>query len=121
MNIIIALIIGILFASSIYLMLHQSFFRLILGIIIFGYATIFFLFVIGGVTENSPALLGGKLPSSISELADPLPQALTLTAIVISIGVQLFLIVLLKRVYSATGTDDLDELNVTDDLDKKLK
>ncbi|NBC09779.1 MAG: cation:proton antiporter, partial [Bacteroidetes bacterium] len=47
---------------------------------------------------------------------DPLPQALTLTAIVISIGVQLFVIVLLKKVYEKVGTEDLDELNTTDKI-----
>ena len=84
--------------------------------ILFGYATIFFLFSVGGITKNAPPLLSDN-DASVSELADPLPQALTLTAIVISIGVQLFVIVLLKKVYGNLGIEDLDELNTTDRLD----
>lgn len=117
MNVIIAVLVGLLFSSSIYLMLHKSFFKLILGIIIFGYATIFFLFVVSGVTRNHPPLLFGPHKEDLANMADPLPQALTLTAIVISLGVQLFVIVLLKKVFEVVETDDLDELNVTDEAD----
>lgn len=117
MNFIVALIIGILFASSIYLMLHRNFFKLILGVIVFGYATIYFLFVISGVTENHPALIREDSQENLAAMADPLPQALTLTAIVIGIGVQLFVIVLLKKVHQVLGADDLDTLNVTDKSD----
>jgi multicomponent Na+:H+ antiporter subunit C len=46
--------------------------------------------------------------------ADPLPQALILTAIVISFGVLAFAVVLFHRTYQTTGTDDLDELRTTD-------
>ncbi|NUM69010.1 NADH-quinone oxidoreductase subunit K, partial [candidate division KSB1 bacterium] len=46
--------------------------------------------------------------------ADPLPQALILTAIVIGFGVQAFALVLLKRAYQTVGTDDLDEMKSTD-------
>jgi multicomponent Na+:H+ antiporter subunit C len=48
--------------------------------------------------------------------ADPVPQALILTAIVISFGLTAFAIILLKRVYQVTNTDDLDNLDTTDDL-----
>ncbi len=113
MNLIISLIIGLLFGSSVFLMFQKSFFKLIIGVILFGYATIFFLFSAGGLTKNGPPLTGDA-GIDTDVLADPLPQALTLTAIVISIGVQLFVIVLLKKVYEKTGTEDLDELNTTD-------
>ena len=113
MNLIISLIIGVLFGASLFLMFQKSFFKLIIGVILFGYATIFFLFTVGGTTKNAPPLLSDAEGASTA-LADPLPQALTLTAIVISIGVQLFVIVLLKKVYKEVGTEDLDDLNVTD-------
>jgi len=116
MNLIIALILGILFSASVFLMFQKSFFKLIIGVILFGYATIFFLFSVGGITKNAPPLLS-DIELAAGELADPLPQALTLTAIVISIGVQLFVIVLLKKVYGSVGTEDLDDLNTTDTLD----
>jgi len=94
-------------------MFHKSFFKLIIGVILFGYATTFFLFTVGDTTKNAPPLLS-EAQASVEQSADPLPQALTLTAIVISIGVQLFVIVLLKKVYQEVGTEDLDELNTTD-------
>jgi multicomponent Na+:H+ antiporter subunit C len=116
MNLIISLILGTLFSASVFLMFQKSFFKLIIGVILFGYATIFFVFSVGGITKNAPPILSENA-TSVSGLADPLPQALTLTAIVISIGVQLFVIVLLKKVYAGVGTEDLDELNTTDSLD----
>lgn len=116
MNLIISLILGILFTASILLMFQKSFFKLIVGVILFGYGTIFFLFVVGGLTKNAPPLVGeNKIDPEY--LADPLPQALTLTAIVISIGVQLFVIVLLKKVYQKLHTEDLDHLNTTDRIE----
>jgi multicomponent Na+:H+ antiporter subunit C len=115
MNLIIALIIGILFSASLFLMLQKSFFKLIIGVILFGYATVFFLFTVGGTTKNAPPLIDPET-AAVEELADPLPQALTLTAIVISIGVQLFVIILLKKVYEEVETADLDELNITDNI-----
>lgn len=116
MNFIIALIVGILFSASVFLMFQKSFFKLIIGVILFGYATIFFLFTVGGITKNAPPLIT-ETGMALEKMADPLPQALTLTAIVISIGVQLFVIVLLKKVYQELGTADLDELNSTDRIE----
>ncbi|MDN3671067.1 NADH-quinone oxidoreductase subunit K [Echinicola jeungdonensis] len=118
MNLIVALVIGILFGSSIYLMLNRNFFKLILGVIVFGYASIYFLFVISGVTQNNPPLIREETAENLQKLADPLPQALTLTAIVIGIGVQLFVIVLLKKVYGVLKIEDLDELQSTDEIDQ---
>ena len=57
MNLIIPLIIGVLFSASLFLMFQKSFFKLIIGVILFGYATTFFLFTVGGVTKNAPPLL----------------------------------------------------------------
>jgi multicomponent Na+:H+ antiporter subunit C len=116
MNLIISIILGILFSASVFLMFQKSFFKLIIGVILFSYATVFFVFSVGGITKNAPPLLSTSgVP--VEEIADPLPQALTLTAIVISIGVQLFVVVLLKKVYEKVGTEDLDQLNTTDRIE----
>jgi multicomponent Na+:H+ antiporter subunit C len=122
MNLIISIIIGILFGSSIFLMLHRSFFKLIVGVFLFGYGTIFFLFSVSGITKNAPPIIA-KEGMNLEQLADPLPQALTLTAIVIAIGVQVFVIILLKKVYENVTTskhvktEDLDDLTQTDKID----
>lgn len=97
-------------------MLHRSLFKLILGVTLFGYACILFLFVVSGVTRNAPALL--PVAGGLTRSADPLPQALALTAIVIGIGIQLFVIMMLKKVFDTIKTDDLDELNKTDQIDE---
>lgn len=88
--------------------------KLILGIIVMGHATNLFLFVISRLSRE-PALLDNT-EADILTIADPVPQALILTAIVIGFGIQAFAMVLLKRAYQSKGTDDLDDLTKTDTL-----
>lgn len=116
MNLVISLIIGLLFSTSVFLIFQKSLFKLIIGVILFSYAVLFFLFTVGGLTRNAPPIISDNVLNP-EQLADPVPQALTLTAIVISIGVQIFVIVLLKKVTELVGTEDLDELNTTDRID----
>jgi len=113
MEIIMAILTGILYAAGLYLLMHRSFIKLIVGIILFAHACNFFLFTAGGFVRSSPAFVTDANPP-VEELADPLPQALILTAIVIGLGIQAFAIVLLKRVYYTAGTSDLDKLRLTD-------
>lgn len=82
-----------------------------------GHATNLFLFTISRLSQF-PALLGNE-DISLEEMADPVPQALILTAIVIGFGIQAFAIVLLKRAYQSNETDDLDDLTNTDTLHKE--
>lgn len=119
MDLILPIITGILYSAGIYLMLRRSFVKLTIGMVVLGHATNLFLFVISRVTRGTPALVKEGATQPEASFADPLPQALILTAIVISFGIQAFAIVLLKRVYLQTGTSDLDHLNVTDTIDEK--
>lgn len=114
MDLLLPIITGVLYSAGLYLMLHRSFMKLILGIIVMGHATNLFLFVISRLSKV-PALLDDK-ETSLAEIADPVPQALILTAIVIGFGIQAFAIVLLKRAYQSKKTDDLDDLTNTDTL-----
>lgn len=113
MEVIMAIITGIIYTAALYLLMQRSFIKLVVGIILFAHASNFFLFTAGGITRAMPAFVHDGNPP-VEELADPLPQALILTAIVIGLGVQAFAIVLLKRVYHVTGTSDLDQLRTTD-------
>lgn len=113
MEIIFAIVTGLLYAAGLYLMMHRSFIKLIIGIIVFAHACNFLLLSVGGITRGSPAFVSEETPV-VGELADPLPQALILTAIVIGLGIQAFVIVLLKRVYFSASTSDLDQLRTTD-------
>ncbi|WP_134089341.1 NADH-quinone oxidoreductase subunit K [Olivibacter sp. XZL3] len=113
----ISVLTGFLFAAGLYLLLHKSFMKLIAGVIMFGNACNLFLLIAGGLVGSQPVFVSGNdeaLP--IDNMADPVPQAFILTAIVISLGVQAFVIVLLKRVYQTSNTNDLDTLTNTDDV-----
>ena len=109
-------LIGGLYAGGMYLILHRSFVKLIIGLIILGHASNLLLFTISRVTRASPALIPDGADTILVEYADPVPQALVLTAIVIGFGIQAFAIVLIKLGYQTAQTDDLDDLNTTDRL-----
>lgn len=110
-------LIGFLYAGGIYLIFHRSFVKLIIGLIILGYASNLLLFTISRITRAAPPIIPGDATQLIEPFADPLPQALILTAIVIGFGLQAFAIVLIKVGYKTLETDDLDDINSTDRLD----
>ena len=114
MEIVMAMVVGGLFASGIYLMLRRSLVKLVLGLALLSQAINLLIFAAGGLTRGRPPLvpIGGTAPSAIH--ADPLPQALILTAIVISFGVLAFTLVLMHRAHDSLGTDDLHQLRDTD-------
>lgn len=115
MEVILAVLIGVLYASGLYMMLRRSFVKILLGLIFLGHAANLLIFTVGRITRAEPAFVNadGSLPQPF---ADPLPQALILTAIVISFGVQAFAIILFKKAYETVGTDDIDSLNTTDSI-----
>ena len=75
--------------------------------------------VIGRLTRGGSAIIADDAVVATEPFADPVPQALLLTAIVIGFGIQAFAIVLIKRVYQAFGTNDLDNMNTTDQIEEK--
>lgn len=113
MLILLALIIGILFGSGIYMLLRRTLVKMILGIILISHAANLILFVVGGTIMGAPPFAGPGGEVDPATVADPLPQALILTALVISLGVIAFFMVLLYRFYTETGKTDLDELAKT--------
>jgi multicomponent Na+:H+ antiporter subunit C len=111
MNVLIALLIGFLYAVSVYLLLRRSIVKLVIGILFLSYATNLMLFFAGGLTETSPAFVVASEAQSAVMTSDSLPQALILTALVIGFGVAAFSMVLIYRFYKETGTVDLDDLS----------
>ena len=111
---VLAIVVGVLYAAGIYLMLRRSIVKLIIGLAFIGNAANLLIFTAAGLTRAQPPLipLGELRPSE--PFADPLPQALILTAIVIGFAVLAFAMVLVYRTYQTTGTDDLDEMTTTD-------
>ncbi len=114
MQTIMAFVIGALFAAAIYMMLRRSIVKLVIGLILLSNAANLLMFTVSGLTRGLPPLIpeGSALPAG--GWADPLPQALVLTAIVIGFGVLAFAVVLIHRAYEVIKEDDLDEMRSTD-------
>jgi multicomponent Na+:H+ antiporter subunit C len=113
METVLAFVIGALYAAGLFMMLHRSAVKLIIGISLLGHAANLLIFTIAGLTRGRPPLVAGAV-SGRADVADPVPQALILTAIVIGFAVQAFAVVLIHRVVQAVGTDDLDQMKTTD-------
>lgn len=109
-----AYVIGILFASAIYMMLRRSIVKLVIGLMILSNAANLLIFVVAGMTRGAPPLIPVDAQAPAGLVADPLPQALILTAIVIAFGVLAFAVVLIRRAYEVVETDDLDQMKDTD-------
>jgi multicomponent Na+:H+ antiporter subunit C len=101
-----AIIIGILFAAGIYMLLSRTLLRIIFGTMLLS-QSIFVLLITMGKLQRGEAPI---LRDGASGYVDPLPQALILTAIVISFAVTALIAVLSFRAYEAHGTDDTDDL-----------
>jgi len=114
MELILALVVGALYAGGLYLMMRRSIVKLIIGLALLGHAANLLIFTIGRLDHNTPPLIASGAQQMSGSFADPVPQALILTAIVIGFGVQAFALVLLKRVYQTLGTDDLKKMHQAD-------
>ena len=102
-------VVGVLTAAGTYLAMSRVLSRIVLGFALFGHAAVLALLAAGG-TAGAPPLAG---TATTEDTANPLPQALSLTAIVISFGLTLFLLALARRSHLLTG-DDLVENDVED-------
>jgi multicomponent Na+:H+ antiporter subunit C len=111
---VLAIVVGGLYSAGFYLMLRRSIVKLIIGLVLLSNAANLLIFTAGGLARGRAPLVpeGGLRP--LEPFADPLPQALILTAIVIGFGVLAFALVLAYRAYQTVGTDDLDNLRATD-------
>jgi multicomponent Na+:H+ antiporter subunit C len=112
MEIVLAIVVGILYAAGVYMLLRRSVLKFIIGIIFLSNATNLLIILAAGVVPGNPAFVSEELPAR--EMPDPLPQALVLTAVVIGLGIITFTLALKYKYFSLTGSDDLDELKPTD-------
>jgi len=110
MEVIMAIVIGVLFTAATYLILSKSLLRIIIGTGLLSHGAHLLLLTMGGLKRGAAPLLGEHATS----YTDPLPQALILTAIVISFGVTSFFLVLAYRAYQELGTDNMETLRGTD-------
>jgi len=112
-----AVVVGGLYAAGFYLLMRRSIVKLILGLALLGHAANLLIFTVGRVTRETPPIVPPGAQILEKPFADPVPQALILTAIVIGFGVQAFALVLLRKAYQATGSEDIDAMSTTDDVD----
>ncbi len=116
MEILLALMTGLLYAAGLYLMLRRSMVKLIIGLVLLGNGANLLIFLLGRIVKGAPPIIQADAEVLSGLYADPVPQALILTAIVISFGLQSFAIILFKRAYKVLDTDDLDQMRDTDGL-----
>jgi len=101
-----ALLAGVLTAAGVYLMLARHLLSLIVGATLVGSAANLVVFVGGRVTPDIPALIPDGASAPAAAIANPLPQALVLTAIVIGFGLAAFALALALAAYRRLGTAD---------------
>jgi multicomponent Na+:H+ antiporter subunit C len=114
MEILLAFLIGGLYAAGLYLMLGRSIGKLIVGLVLLGQAANLLIFTAGRLTRAIPPIIPEGALHAQPPYADPIPQALILTAIVIGFGVLAFALVLVHRTFQTVGTYDLDDMKATD-------
>ena len=114
MDHVIAALSGVFLAAAIYLLLSHALIRMLLGLVLLGNAVNLLILVAGRLGRIVPpiALEGAKAP--LAGAANPLPQALILTAIVIGFAMFTFLLVLAYRAYQSLEADDTDRMRVTE-------
>lgn len=106
MEIVVALAIGVLAASGIWLLLRPRTFQVIIGMSLLSYAVNLFIFAMGRLKVDSPPVVDGA--ADLSRFADPVPQSLVLTAIVIGFATTALFLVVIIASRGMTGTDHVD-------------
>jgi multicomponent Na+:H+ antiporter subunit C len=109
-EVLLALASGVLYAAGIYLMLRRRLAQLIIGIGLLSNGTNLLIFTAGGLSRARPPVVPPGAEALTGPYADPVPQALVLTAIVIGFGLLAFSLVLAHRVHDIVGTDDVDDV-----------
>ncbi|MEO8508112.1 MAG: Na+/H+ antiporter subunit C [Betaproteobacteria bacterium] len=108
MEIILSLAIGVLGASGIWLVLRPRTFQVIMGLSLLGYAVNLFIFSMGSLSTGAEPIVVPGLPATLLHYTDPLPQALVLTAIVISFAMTALFLVVLLALRGFCDTDHVD-------------
>jgi len=108
MELVVSLAIGVLAGSGVWLLLRPRTFQVILGLGLLSHAVNLFIFSTGGLRSGAAPILRRGEAGTLADYADPLPQALVLTAIVISFATTALLLVVLLAARGLAGTDHVD-------------
>ena len=108
MELIVSLGLGVLAGCGVWLLLRPRTFQVIVGLSLLSYAVTLFIFIMGWVRGGAAPIVKAGVPVDPAAFVDPLPQALVLTAIVISFATTALLLVVLLAARGLTGTDHVD-------------
>jgi multicomponent Na+:H+ antiporter MnhC subunit len=108
MEVVVAIAIGVLTAAGVWLLLRPRTFQVIVGLSLLSYAVNLFIFSMGRLSIDKEPVLEPGVPQDLLHYVDPLPQALVLTAIVISFAMTALFLVMLLASRGLTGTDHVD-------------
>lgn len=120
---VLAVVVGALIAASVYLVLRANLLELVIGTILMTTAVNLLIFAAGRLTRANPPLVPEGAEAPVAPYANPLAQAMILTAIVIGFGMAVFLLTLAYRAHQATGATDPDEMDaaVPDEPDEPTR
>jgi multicomponent K+:H+ antiporter subunit C len=108
MEALIAAFVGVLGGTGVYLLLRTRTFDVVLGLTLLSYAANVTIFAMGRIAVGRPPIIDASRAATLAEYADPLPQALVLTAIVISFAMTALLLVIALVARAETGSDHVD-------------
>ncbi|MFC3706167.1 Na+/H+ antiporter subunit C [Devosia honganensis] len=114
MDYVLAVLVGLFIALGIYLLLSRSVIRMLIGMTIFGNGVNLLIFTAGRVTRELAPIVPPGLKAPAGPIANPLPQALILTAIVIGFSMFAFLLVLAFRAYRSLDADNTDTMRLAE-------
>jgi len=118
-EVVVSILVGVLFATAIYLMLARNLLRFLFGLILISNGANLAIFAAGRLTAGNPPLIPEGAEAPVYDAANALPQALVLTAIVIGFGLFAFALVLTFRAYSNLGTLDTDEMRIAEPVEER--
>ena len=122
MELVLALAIGVLTSSGVYLLLRPRTFQVIMGLTLMSYAVNLFIFSMGRLKVDSEPILVPGVAATLANTSDPMPQALVVTAIVIGFAMTALFLVVLLASRGLTGTDHVDgKEDLVDDTDLQHK
>ncbi|SEQ51223.1 Na+/H+ antiporter subunit C [Nitrosomonas ureae] len=108
MELVLSIGIGVLIGSGVWLILRPRTYQVIIGLALLSYAVNLFIFSMGRLTINAPPVVKAGVEVDLATFADPVPQALVLTAIVIGFATTALFLVVMLASRGLTGTDHVD-------------
>ena len=114
MEVALALLVGLFTAAGIYLLLSRALIRMLLGFVLLGNGVNLLILTAGRLTRELPPIVPPGMDVPAAVVANPLPHALILTAIVIGFAMFTFLLVLAYRAYQVLDADDTDSMRIAE-------